>query len=182
MNKLNKPYTAEQKADFIVVNNHKQGLTIVETGKALYALEPWEQLEGDEVVDNREEYEIEQIQKERERLDKLSMTRGDVFEALILAKGIGKAQIRAMLEQAELDEITKMLYLNRFDEALEFYRGYPIFNLLGEQLGITPEMLDDFFETKDYHKLIAVEEPENTKQDETDVPTEEETTVQTDAE
>lgn len=94
-------------------------------------------------------------QKERERLDNLSMTRGDVFEALILAKGLGKAQIRAMIEKAELDDITKALYLNRFDEALEFYRGYPIFDMLGQALGITGEMLDKFFETKDYHYLTT---------------------------
>ena len=92
-------------------------------------------------------------QEERERLDNLSMTRGDVFEALILAKGLDKAQIRSMIEQAKLDTITKALYLNRFDEALEFYRGYPIFDMLGEALGITGAMLDRFFETKDYHYL-----------------------------
>lgn len=91
--------------------------------------------------------------EERERLNNLSMTRGDVFEALILAKGLGKAQIRSMIEQAELDTVTKALYLNRFDEALEFYRGYPIFDMLGEALGITGAMLDRFFETKDYHYL-----------------------------
>ena len=100
-----------------------------------------------------EEMEAEQAQKERERLDKLSMTRGDVFEALILAKGLGKAQIRSMIKQAELDTITKELYLNRFDEALEFYRGYPIFDMLGEALDITPRMLDRFFDEKDYHYL-----------------------------
>ena len=91
--------------------------------------------------------------EERERLNNLSMTRGDVFEALILAKGLVKAQIRSMIEQAELDTVTKALYLNRFDEALEFYRGYPIFDMLGEALGITGAMLDRFFETKDYHYL-----------------------------
>ena len=102
-----------------------------------------------------EEMKAKEAQKERERLDKLSMTRGDVFEALILAKGLGKAQIRAMIEQAELDTVTKALYLNRFDEALEFYRGYPIFDMLGEALGITGAMLDKFFETKDYHYLTT---------------------------
>lgn len=102
-----------------------------------------------------EEMEEKKEQKERERLDKLSMTRGDVFEALILAKGLGKAQIRAMIEQAELDTVTKALYLNRFDEALEFYRGYPIFDMLGQALGITGEMLDKFFDTKDYHYLTT---------------------------
>lgn len=97
----------------------------------------------------------EKAKEERERLDNLSMTRGDVFEALILAKGLGKAQIRTMIEQAKLDTVTKALYLNRFDEALEFYRGYPIFDMLGQALGITSEMLDKFFDTKDYHNLIS---------------------------
>ena len=102
-----------------------------------------------------EEMEEKQTKQERERLDNLSMTRGDVFEALILAKGLGKAQIRSMIEQAELDTATKALYLNRFDEALEFYRGYPIFDMLGEALGITGAMLDRFFDTKDYHYLTT---------------------------
>ena len=95
----------------------------------------------------------EKEREERERLNNLSMTRGDVFEALILAKGLGKAQLRSMIEQAELDTVTKALYLNRFDEALEFYRGYPIFDMLGEALDITPSMLDRFFDEKDYHYL-----------------------------
>lgn len=95
----------------------------------------------------------EKAQAERERLNNLSITRGDVFEALILAKGLDKAQIRAMIENAKLDTITKALYLNRFDEALEFYRGYPIFDMLGEALDITPSMLDRFFDEKDYHYL-----------------------------
>lgn len=94
--------------------------------------------------------------KERERLDGLKMTRGDVFEALILARGLTKPQIRAMIEQAELDDITKALYLNRFDEALDFYRGFPVFNMLGKKLDVTPKQLDDFFETKDYHYLTNI--------------------------
>ena len=103
-----------------------------------------------------EEMEAKQTQKERERLDKLSMTRGDVFEALILARGLTKPQIRAMIEQAELDTMTKALYLNRFDEALDFYRGFPVFDMLGQVLGVTPKQLDDFFETKDYHYLTNI--------------------------
>ena len=139
---LNKPYTENQKMDFIVQQNHRNGYTIEETDKALIA---WGKTDE------------EKAEEERARLDNLSMTRGDVFEALILAKGLGKAQIRAMIEKAELDTVTKALYLNRFDEALEFYRGYPIFDMLGQTLGITGEMLDKFFETKDYHELITKE-------------------------
>ena len=103
-----------------------------------------------------EEKEAKETQKERERLDGLKMTRGDVFEALILARGLTKPQIRAMIENAELDDITKALYLNRFDEALDFYRGFPVFDMLGQVLGVTPKQLDDFFETKDYHYLTNI--------------------------
>lgn len=135
---LNKPYTEQEKINFIVEQNHKLGYTIEEYEEKLVALG----------------YTVEELQqKERERLDRLSMTRGDVFEAMILAKGLGKAQLRAMIEQAPLDDITKALYLNRFDEALEFYRAYPIFDMLGVTLGITSAMLDKFFDTKDYHYL-----------------------------
>lgn len=121
------------------------GLKIKETNKNIITFN------GEFVFEDDVKEEL--VKAERERLDNLSMTRGDVFEALILAKGLGKAQIRAMIEKAELDDITKALYLNRFDEALEFYRGYPIFDMLGQALGITGGMLDKFFETKDYHYL-----------------------------
>ena len=103
-----------------------------------------------------EEMEAKETQKERKRLDNLSMTRGDVFEALILARGLTKPQIRAMIEQAELDDMTKALYLNRFDEALSFFRGHPVFDFIGNMLNITSTQMDDFFETKDYHYLTNI--------------------------
>lgn len=137
---LLQPYTEDERLSFVVKQNHELGYTIEEREDKLVALG----------------YTVEELQQqEKERISKLYMTRGDVFEALILAKGLGKAQIRAMIEQAELDAVTKALYLNRFDEALEFYRGYPIFDMLGQALGITSEMLDKFFDTKDYHYLTT---------------------------
>nr|DAV17985.1 MAG TPA: hypothetical protein [Caudoviricetes sp.] len=137
---LKQPYTEDERIEFIVEQNHKLGYTIEEQEDKLVALGYTDE---------------EKAKAERERLDNLSMTRGDVFEALILAKRLSKAQIRAMIEQASLDDITKALYLNRFDEALEFYRGYPIFDMLGQALNITSEMLDKFFDTKDYHYLTT---------------------------
>ena len=139
--KLLKPYTENQRMDFIVEENHNNGYEIKETETSL---EAWGYTEE------------EKQEQERKRLDNLSMTRGDVFEALILARGLTKPQIRAMIEQAELDTITKALYLNRFDEALDFYRGFPIFDMLGKELDVTPKQLDDFFETKDYHYLTNI--------------------------
>lgn len=142
-----------------------------ETWSKYAGTDKWDIIDGEFIdISDTEEYKAKQSKQERERLDKLSMTRGDVFEALILAKGLGKAQIRAMIEQAELDTVTKALYLNRFDEALEFYRGYPIFDMLGQVLGITGEMLDKFFETKDYHELIT-KEVENENTTDTEQPT-----------
>ena len=154
-------YYIEKDNKILLFDEDKQKLqdTIAFTMPQYEGLEIKEVEEGYVIYDFEimtvEEMEAKETQKERERLNKLSMTRGDVFEALILAKGLGKAQIRAMIEQAELDTVTKALYLNRFDEALEFYRGYPIFNMLGQALGITGEMLDKFFETKDYHYLTT---------------------------
>ena len=151
----------QQDKKILLFDEDKQRLqnTIAFTTPQFQGLEIKEVEEGYVIYDFElmtvEEMEEKKAKKERERLDKLSMTRGDVFEALILAKGLGKAQIRAMIEQAELDTVTKALYLNRFDEALEFYRGYPIFDMLGQVLGITGEMLDKFFETKDYHYLTT---------------------------
>lgn len=141
---LTKPYTEKERNDFIVENNHNKGYIIEELENG--SLQAFEMVKTDE----------EKAKAERERLDKLSMTRGDVFEALILAKGLTKLQIRAMIEKAELDTMTKALYLNRFDEALDFYRGFPVFDMLGKALDVTPKQLDDFFETKDYHYLTNI--------------------------
>lgn len=142
----------------IITIGEQEGYYIVDkaTGEDIKQNSDWYKISSNNIVKkSSSEYEAEQAQKERERLNLLSMTRGDVFEALILAKGLGKGQIRAMIEQAELDTVTKALYLNRFDEALEFYRGYPIFDMLGQALGITSEMLDKFFDTRDYHYLTT---------------------------
>ena len=115
-------------------------------------------------ITDTEEYKAKKKAERQEEIGNLSMTRGDVFEALILARGITKAQIRAKIENAELDEITKALYLNRFDEALEFYRKFPLFNLLGQALGVTSEQLDNFFLTKDYRFLAKIEETEDNEE------------------
>lgn len=104
------------------------------------------------------EWEEEQKQKERERIAMLSLTRGDVFRGLLQAKGITRAQIRAMIEGNEgLSEVEKEMALIDFDEALNFYRGNALINVLGASLGVTSEQLDKFFETNDYKTLIGEE-------------------------
>ena len=93
--------------------------------------------------------------KEEERISNLFMTREDMFEALILAFGKDKNDIRAMIENLpDLTEVERKLYLNRFDEALNFYRSHPAVDLLGAMLGISKERMDKFFDTKDYKDLL----------------------------
>lgn len=101
------------------------------------------------------EYENILAEREAERISKLSMTRGDMFEALILAFGKDKNDIRLMVENLpDLTEVERKLYLNRFDEALNFYRSHPAVDLLGAMLGISKERMDKFFDTKDYKDLL----------------------------
>lgn len=95
-------------------------------------------------------------QEEKERIAKLSLTRGDVFRALYQARQVTRTQIRAMIESNELiTEAQRELALIDFDEALNFYRGNTLIDTLGLALGITSEQLDKFFETNDYTVLTT---------------------------
>lgn len=101
----------------------------------------------------------EQIaQKEAERIAQLHLTRGDVFRALLMARQVTRAQLRAMIEQMPDDTpeqaVAKELALIDFDEALDFYRGIALVDTLGLALGITEEQMTEFFETNDWHVLI----------------------------
>lgn len=63
---LKKPYTENEYADFIVLHNHTSRRKIEETETALYALEAWEVLEGDTIIDNTQAYKAEQFTKAKE--------------------------------------------------------------------------------------------------------------------
>lgn len=144
IDKLEQPYTDNERFHFIVKYNTSQyHLKSIEDN--LYAYE-YTQNELDE--------------QNRTKLDSLSMTRGDMFEALILAFGKTKADIRKMIEEIDgLIDVERALYLNRFDEALDFYRGYPAVDLIGKMLGVSSEQLDKFFETKNYKELLSNDKP-----------------------
>ena len=130
--------------------------------QAFYNLDKVEQTEleyvlnGEEYVLKDEAWEDKQAQKERERIALLSLARGDVFRGLLQAKGVTRAQIRAMIENNELlTTLQKEMALIDFDEALNFYRGNPLIDTLGATLGITSKQLDKFFETGDYNDLLV---------------------------
>ena len=105
------------------------------------------------------DYEAILAEKERVRIANLHMTRGDVFRGLLLAKGITRSEIRAVIEsmseETPQERLNKEMALIDFDEALEFYRGVPLIDTLGEVLGITPAQMDKFFDTGEWSYLAA---------------------------
>ena len=72
---LQKPYTEEERMDFIVQYNHGTGYTIEETETELQALGYTEE---------------ELAQQERERIQELYMTRSDFFDGTMEAWGVGE--------------------------------------------------------------------------------------------
>ena len=97
-----------------------------------------------------EEKEAKEAQKERERLNLLSMTKREMFLGLYQAKGITPDMLKA--------QITDPQALIEFEYANDYYRGNPLIDVIGSQLGFTTEQLDKFFETKDYTYLLPREQ------------------------
>ncbi len=85
-------------------------------------------------------YKDEFAQKERERVNMLSLTKREVFLALYKDKGITPEQIRAQITTPEA--------LIEFDYANDYYRGNPLINLIGQALGYSTEQLDYLFVNK----------------------------------
>lgn len=134
---LKKPYTEAQRMSFVVSYNHQLGYTINETETELQALGY-----------TQEELELQ----ERERIAKLSLTKREVFLGLYQAKGVTPEMIKA--------QITDPMALIEFEYANDYFRGNPLIDAVGAVLGITPQQLDCFFQTKDFTCLLPVEEPE----------------------
>ena len=111
-------------------------------------------------------WEEEQAQKERERLNALYMTRSDFFDGFIMAFNLGQAELRAIVEQIlnsiNVTDIEIKVALNNYDNALNFYRKHTLFVLLNNveipisediTLVFTSDIWDKFFDTKDYKEL-----------------------------
>lgn len=110
--------------------------------------------EGEFYFDDDATYLTLLKERETQRISNISLTRADVFESLILARGLTKNDLRLFIENDDsLTDIQKILYLNRFDDALEFYRKHPAIDFIATKLNITSENMDKFFDTKDYTYL-----------------------------
>lgn len=155
--KLEKTCTEKQRFDFIVEYNHNKGLRIEKgVNGELFALEPFEKLVNDEVIDNTEEYEQEQAQKERERINMLSLTAADVERAIYKDKNMNFEDVLELVEKltpsqtlplgegANPDIDIKALKIEL--KANNFYRGNPYVEKIGSLLGYSSDELDYLFE------------------------------------
>lgn len=80
--------------------------------------------------------------KKRQRLNKLSLTKREVFLALYNDKGITPDQIKA--------QISDSAALIEFEYANDYFRGNPLIEQIGKSLGYTTEELDYLFENGEF--------------------------------
>lgn len=136
-------------------------------------------------------WEEEQAEKERERLDSLYMTRSDFFDGMIMAFGLDSKELRIIVENVlgsiNITPVQTRVALNNYDNALNFYRKHTLFVLINNvqipinettYLLFTSEIWDKFFDTKDYTELQKAihqvePEPEPEDEEETSEPEEE---------
>lgn len=104
-------------------------------------------------------YEIEQQAKEKARIQELFMTRSDFFDGTIQAWGVGQDEllvlVQGLLATLPIEDVKKLMAVNNFKNALNFYRKHDLFKMLvnmpiplGDniQVVITDEHLDKFFD------------------------------------
>ena len=88
------------------------------------------------------DWEEEKARKERERLNKLSLTKREVFLALYNDKGITPEAIKEYIKDPES--------LIEFEYANDYFRGNPLIDAIGQTLGYSSEQLDYLFEHKKF--------------------------------
>ena len=98
------------------------------------------------------DYEQKQEQKERERLDALTLTPADVERALYRAKGMDFDDLKALIAQQIPQVDIKGLSIEF--RAKDFYRGamaggMRLFDVVGALLGYTTADMDYLFENKE---------------------------------
>ena len=141
---LQKPYSENERMDFIVEYNHNQGYVIEETETEIQALGYTDE---------------EKTQQQRARLDMLNLTKADVLLALYEDKGITPEDIKTMLK----DNVPALI---KFDYASSYYRGDEVVNALGLALGYSTEEMDYLFENKKFpEKTVEPVEPADTDND-----------------
>lgn len=106
------------------------------------------------------DYEDKKALIEHARIQELSMTRSDFFDGTIKAFGMTKEALQVVISRVldvmQIDATTKLIALNNYENALNFYRKHTLFSILsnielpigtnGESIRITSEQFDKFFD------------------------------------
>ena len=150
---LNKPYTEEQRLNFIVQQNHTLGYEIRETQTAL---EAWGYTEE------------EKQQQERQRKDAMMLTPSDVERALYYSElhmdfDDLKALIAQQLPTVDIKGLAIEFRANNFYRGAVDKDGNRLIDMVGAILGYTPEDMDYLFE----HKQLPVHEEPTDNEEET---------------
>lgn len=108
------------------------------------------------------DWEVKQEAKEKARIQELSMTRSDFFDGTIMAWGVGQDEllvlIQTILATLPIEEVKKLIAINNFRNALNFYRKHDLFKMLVNipiqltetiQVTIQDSHLDKFFDEVD---------------------------------
>lgn len=150
-----------------IMNDEVENLVVTEELYNLYQKTPnkYIYLDG-EIVENPN-YEAEEAQKERERLDMLSLTAADVERAIYKDKGIDFEDVIEMVRGIEVQRTSNVSTESNTSnppalqpsidikalkielKANNFYRGNPYINQIGALLGYTSDDLDYLFENKE---------------------------------
>lgn len=134
--KLLKPYSQEQRINFIVEYNHKQVLKIEETEQALFALE-----DNEIIINGKVEldpnYEARKELEEKERVAKLNMTKLD-FATYLQEYGVSYSQLKEALASNDNAQM-------QWDLCERVYRFNPLLDEMAKGFGITSEQLDIMF-------------------------------------
>ena len=98
------------------------------------------------------DWEEEKRQKERERLDRLTLTPADVERALYKAKSMDFEDLKALIAE-KIPTIDLKALAIEF-RAKDFYRGAEaggmrLFDIVGALLGYTPDDMDYLFKNKE---------------------------------
>lgn len=119
---LNKPYTEEERINFILEYNRKYNYVIKSSNT---------QLEAWGYTDEEKE------EQERERVSNLKCTKR-VLALILQQLGIQYSQLKSLIdsnEQAQLE----------WDLCVELERSNPLINIVGAELRLTPTDIDNIF-------------------------------------
>ena len=138
---LLKPYTEEQRVDFIIEQNHRHGYEIRKTETAL---EAWGYTE-----EEKEEQEVERVKM-------LSCTKRD-FALMLQEQGVTYTQLKALIAQNEQAQL-------EWDLCERLYRFNPLLDVMAGQLGVSSEMLDYIFKKANGEVEDEVEDADTTNE------------------